>query len=267
MPLEDGTNAEGEDLAKPLPSHWTKENINITLYGSLASPPACRIRALLELAGKPYERKSGFAPKTKTSYSYRKIPVVFVSDGKETRQINDSHIIYKNLTPILFPASGVGGVVAEGDLAIDKEVTYGLMLSCEKEAFSSRDCLNKFIEVAGLTGVSGFLLRNLLPSSFAKGAAEKIAAKNPDMKAPLEYYKDLKSELEKRGTPFFAGDEVGALDASVYGAMCVWTAGGEKNMGFAEEALKKAGLESWYGKVKEKIPGVLEPMGSWPLYC
>ncbi len=40
----------------------------------------------------------------------------------------------------------------------------------------------------------------------------------------------MKGALDARKTPFFAGEHAGALDASAYGALCVWHAGGEESM-------------------------------------
>lgn len=76
----------------------------------------------------------------------------------------------------------------------------------------------------------GFLVRNLAPLSLAQKAADRVASRYPHLKTSLEYCQELKEALDQRGTPFFAGEQAGALDASCYGALCVWHAGGEESM-------------------------------------
>ena len=94
MPLADGTNDQREDLAVPLPAEWTRESLtDVVLYGTHASPPCCKVRALLKLAGVPFRRRFGRA-----SGAYAKFPVLFVNG----RQINDSYVIFKSLAPVLF---------------------------------------------------------------------------------------------------------------------------------------------------------------------
>ena len=97
MPLDDGTNKEREDICVPLPFQKKSELNRIVFYGALASPACCKTRALLHLAGiVTYERIYG--PPLRASY--QKVPVLVINDKY---QINDSHIIFKNLAPILYP--------------------------------------------------------------------------------------------------------------------------------------------------------------------
>jgi hypothetical protein len=61
------------------------------------------------------------------------MPVVILNGNV---QINDSHIVYKNLAPLLFPDSGKP---TDTDIELERMATFGLMLSCEREAFPSMD--------------------------------------------------------------------------------------------------------------------------------
>jgi glutathione S-transferase len=255
MPLEDGTNKEGEDLVTTLPYKSKSELDRIILYGTHASPATCKTRALLNLAGVDYERRFGKHP----SSSYRKFPVVVLNDQQ---QINDSHIIFRHVAPILFE----GYTPDEKDIEIEKMATFGLMLSCEKEAFADIDCMKRWAATAGLVGMTGFFVRNLAPLSLAKKGAENIARKHPDLKTPLEYCTILKQELDQRGGKYFHGDSVGPLDASVYGAMAAWAPGGENTMPFMVDALSKSGMSPWYNSVSKDIPNMWKLHGWFPFY-
>ncbi|KAK3285781.1 hypothetical protein CYMTET_6621 [Cymbomonas tetramitiformis] len=253
MPLEDGTNGEREDIATPLPADWTASSLNdVVLYGTHASPPCFKIRALLNLAGVKYERSFG-----KSSGSYRKFPVLFVNG----RQINDSYIITKTLAPILF-----GQPLTPADIELEETITFGLMLACEREAFGDEECLKQWASVAGLTGLTGLLIRNLAPLSYGKEAAARLSKRYPNLRQPGEYCLELQRILDVRGTPFFAGTRPGAIDASAYGALCAWASGGENTMPFAKQALTKSGLDAWYERAGKEIPNVFDLQGWWPFY-
>jgi hypothetical protein len=272
MPFDEGSNKEGEDLTTPLP-YKTKDdlqtsNAKIVLYGTHASPATCKTRALLNLAGVDYERRFGKHPTS----DYRKFPVVIIehttTDGTEatttTHQINDSHIIFKNLAPILFE----GYILTQDDVDLEREATFGLMLACEKEAFGDVDSMKQWAATAGIVGMSGVLVRNLAPLSLAKRGAEKIATNHPALKTPLEYCTAIfQAALLKRGTKFFHGDDVpGPLDASIYGSMAVWAPGGDNTMLFMREALEESGLAQWYDEVSKAIPHMWKRHGWFPLY-
>lgn len=149
------------------------------------------------------------------------------------RQINDSYVIVKTLAPILFEP------LSEADEELEELITYGLMLSCERAAFSSPECMQKWAAVAGLSGgITGFLVDNVVPFSMASRNADRLTVQHPHLQQPLDYCIQLRRELEARGTPFFAGERAGVLDASLYGALCVWAAGDGQTMDFAKEALE-----------------------------
>jgi len=257
MTLEDGTNAEGEDLATPLPSLWTRESLtSVMLYGTHASPATCKTRALLNLAGITYQTRFGKV----AGSSYTKFPVV-VLNGKY--QVNDSHIIYKTLAPLLFPELGKP---TKEDVELEHMVTFGLMLACEIEAFNSVDCMKRWTATAGMTGVTGFLLRNFAPLSLAKYGADRIVRRNPGLKTPLEYCQDLQKDLDRRGSEYFNGNTAGPLDASIYGAIAIWAPGGEKTMPFMAEALQASGLCEWYIRADRAVPSIWNLCGIWPFY-
>mmetsp|Transcript_72417 Transcript_72417/g.204710 ORF Transcript_72417/g.204710 Transcript_72417/m.204710 type:complete len:256 (-) Transcript_72417:79-846(-) len=254
MPLEDGSNAEREDLATPLPS-WTRAELtDVVLYGTHASPATAKARAVLDLAGVAYARRFGKVGHS----SYQKFPVAFVNG----RQINDSHVICKSLAPVLF-----GAPLTEADLRVDEVTTYGLMLACEVKAFSSPDCMRRWAALAGLAGgVTGFLVRHLAPFSLAQRAADGLREKHPHLKEPAEYCRDLRQELDERASPFFAGQQPGAVDASLFGALAVWAAGGEYSMPFATEAIEQGGLQPWHERMTAAMPDLFEKHGWWPFY-
>ena len=253
MPLADGTNDQREDLAEPLPAEWTRESLtDVVLYGTHASPPCCKVRALLKLAGVPFRRRFGRA-----SGAYAKFPVLFVNG----RQINDSYVIFKSLAPVLF-----GRPYSAEDVALEELVTYGLMLSCEREAFADVECMKRWAAVAGLgSGISGFAIRHFAPLSLASKGADRLSREHPDLREPVEYMVELKRALDDRGGRFFAGEAPGALDASAYGAISVWAAG-ENAMPFATLALERSGLGTWYAAAGAAMPAVFEREGYWPLY-
>ena len=255
MPLDDGTNKEREDLVSPLNFKSKSKLDSIVLYGTHASPATCKTRALLNLAGVDYERRFGKHP----SSSYRKFPVVVLNDKY---QINDSHIIFKNLAPILFE----GYTPDEKDMELEALVTYGLMLSCEKEAFGDVDCMKRWAATAGLVGMTGFVVRNLAPLSLAKKAATRIATRYPNLKSPQEYCTLLKQELDLRGGNYFNGNAVGPLDASIYGSMAAWAPGGERTMPFMANALLTSGMSPWFDNVSKSIPNMWTLHGWFPFY-
>jgi hypothetical protein len=287
MPLSDGTNDEGEDLSVPLPTNEWKEPgfFRIVLYGTHASPATCKTRALLNLAGVPYERRFG----KKSGAIYQKFPVAVISHCSEggssvnakddsnnnkfqlsdERQINDSHIIYKNLASILFPSLGSP---SKEDIEVEKEATYGLMLACEVEAFRSSDCMARWAFTAGLgSGMSGFFIRTVAPLSLARGAADRISKRTPNLQTPGDYCNRLKRELDRRGTSYFNGDDAGPLDASIYGAIAVWAPAGDgpeshQTMPFMADALKASKLDEWYERMGRRIPNMWEKQGIWPFY-
>jgi len=237
MPLDDGTNDQREDIANPLPE-WTKNDItDVVLYGTHASPATAKARAVLDLAGVQYSRRFG---KVSTS-SYQKFPVLFVNG----RQINDSYVITKTLSPILF-----GTPLSEKDL----------------QAFSCTDCMQRWAQLAGLTGVTGFLIHHLAPFSLALKGAERIRAINPHLREPEEYLRELRQSLDERASPFFAGNAPGALDASLFGCLSVWLAGGEYTMPFAAQAIKQGGLHEWHERMTAIMPDLFVKHGWWPLY-
>jgi hypothetical protein len=255
MPLDDGTNKEREDLLIPLSIKSRSELDRIVLYGTHASPATCKTRALLNLAGVDYERRFGKHP----SSSYRKFPVVVLNDQY---QINDSHIIFKNLAPILFE----GYTPDEKDMELEAMVTYGLMLTCEKEAFGDVDCLKRWAATAGLVGMTGVFVRNFAPLSLGKKAAARITARHPDLKSPQDYCTVLKQELDRRGGEYFHGNKIGPLDASIYGSMAAWAPGGEKTMPFMADALSTSGMAPWFNNVSKAIPDMWKLHGWFPFY-
>eukprot|EP00466_Bigelowiella_natans_P015964 jgi/Bigna1/127577/aug1.4_g2285 len=115
----DAPNKEGEDLKVSL-SEKTKEDLkDVVLHGLVVSPPSVKIRTILHYYGVQWTNKLG----PKKGSEYRKVPVMIING----RQINDSHIMVKNLAPIL---DGKG--LTDEMLEVEKLVTDGIQLSLSK---------------------------------------------------------------------------------------------------------------------------------------
>merc|ERR1712190_299456 len=98
--------------------------MGVVLYGMRISPPACKIRFMLNYYGVPFESKYGKKPDS----DYKKIPVLDIGD----RQINDSYIIVKNLAPIL-----QGRELTDQEELVEKKLTSEIMIALERECASS----------------------------------------------------------------------------------------------------------------------------------
>ena len=98
-------------MAEPLPA-WTKEDLKtVVLHSNPISPPACKIRAILQYHKVPFTNIKG----AKKDSEYKKVPVIILND----RQINDSYIIVKSLAPILY-----GAPLSAEDLAFEEHMAY-----------------------------------------------------------------------------------------------------------------------------------------------
>jgi hypothetical protein len=84
------------------------------MYGSAGSPPCLKIICLLKHHQIEYTLLKG----PKKDSEYKKVPVLMLND----RQINDSFIMVKNLSPILY-----GKALTEEELKFEEEMTFGLM--------------------------------------------------------------------------------------------------------------------------------------------
>lgn len=195
------TNKEGEDLAEPLPADWDLaklKTLDIKLYGMKISPPCCKIRFLLNYYKVPFTEINGKKPNS----DYTKVPALDIAD----RQINDSYIILKNLSPIL-----QGRPLTEQEIEIDSLATSGIMLALEKATASSCSSLCR---CAGLMGGGlGCMLR--CASCCIACCIGPGMMKDKNLKSFAEYSEILKQHLG--GKAFFGGLEPCVTDVGLYG--------------------------------------------------
>lgn len=232
------SNNEGEDLAEPLPSEWdlgTLKTLDIKLYGMSISPPCCKIRFLLNYYKVPFTEIRGKKPNS----DYQKIPVLDIAD----RQINDSYIIVKNLSPIL-----QGRPLTEQEVDIEHFLTFGIMLALEKKTASDTRSL---CGCAGLMGGGmGCVLRCCAPVIACCIGPRMM--KDKDLRSLPEYSQSLKDYL---GThPFFGGPEPSVTDASLFGTIAPFDAAG------AASAIELLGdtsspLRKWFEAMSVKAAG------------
>jgi len=233
------TNKEGEDLTVPLPDVWdlaTLKTLPVTLYGSKVSPPCCKIRFMLKYYQVPFTSKEGKKPNS----DYKKIPVLDIGD----RQINDSYIIVKNLSPIL-----QGRSLTEKEVAMEHSLTFGLMIALEKATATSVGSLCGCGSLLG--GCQGCCLRCMAP--FIACCIGPKVGKDKDLKSLQDYGDKLRTDLGFMA--FFGGEEPSVSDASLYGVLLPFDKAGatcvEVLLGDMEDPLSK-----WYHRMGEKARGV-----------
>ena len=97
------TNAEGEDLAEPLPADLDLKAAKVVLFGFDASPPTIKVKALLHYYGIPYKYVVTMPGQKQEGLDggYTKVPKLVI----DNRQINDSAVIFRTLAPLLAGAA------------------------------------------------------------------------------------------------------------------------------------------------------------------
>eukprot|EP00465_Bigelowiella_longifila_P010985 CAMPEP_0185253690 /NCGR_PEP_ID=MMETSP1359-20130426/2335_1 /TAXON_ID=552665 /ORGANISM="Bigelowiella longifila, Strain CCMP242" /LENGTH=246 /DNA_ID=CAMNT_0027836107 /DNA_START=25 /DNA_END=765 /DNA_ORIENTATION=- len=200
-PLADA-NKEKEDLKEPLPADWKKEDLNeVVVYNMKVSPPCCKIRAIFHHYGIKFTVVEG----PKKDSDYKKVPVVMING----RQINDSHIIVKNLASILD-----GKPLSQEELKVEETFTFGAMIALEAETAANCGDLCSCAKLIG--GVNCCLLSFFsccicccIPQGFYK--------RNPGLKSVAEYREEFATMLGDE--PYFHGSEAGIVDVGLYGGM------------------------------------------------
>mmetsp|Transcript_43975 Transcript_43975/g.98980 ORF Transcript_43975/g.98980 Transcript_43975/m.98980 type:complete len:253 (-) Transcript_43975:100-858(-) len=237
-------NAEGVDLAQPLPFKSKEELKNVELIQMRGSPPCHTIRAFFEFATIPFEViEVSMVTKSqlKRSKSYKKVPIVFFN---EQYQVNDSFIVLKTLSPLVF-----GRDATQQELDQMTEINKGVMLRMETEMFGTKERISKFLApVLENAGCSKFILKMVAPSAVAKIPA-KILAKNPNLKSLKEYGEEFKGKLSGA---FFAGAEPGPADISMYSLIHMMVH--LEITDVSDQLLKDGGLGDWYQAVEAKFP-------------
>jgi len=235
------TNKEGEDLAVPLPKEWDLQHLKtgsvpIVYYGADISPPCCKIRFMLKYYGLPFTKSKH---SKKPNSDYKKMPVLDMGD----RQINDSAIIIKNLAPIC-----AGRPLNEEELALEKLITYEVMLALEKCVASS--CCN-LCGCARMLPCPINVVFRCLSCCIAcfKGPG---MFKDKNLKSLPEYGKQLETMLGTK--QFFGGDEPGIGDVSFFGMLVPFAAATNA----ADKLLgdKTSKLRAWHERMESKANGV-----------
>eukprot|EP00928_Gymnodinium_smaydae_P027890 TRINITY_DN21423_c0_g2_i2.p1 TRINITY_DN21423_c0_g2~~TRINITY_DN21423_c0_g2_i2.p1 ORF type:complete len:238 (+),score=46.73 TRINITY_DN21423_c0_g2_i2:201-914(+) len=233
------SNKEGEDLAEPLPKEWDLaklQTLDVKLYGMKISPPCCKIRFMLNYYKVPFTEING----KKKDSDYKKVPVLTIAD----RQINDSYIIVKNLSPIL-----QGRPLTEKEVELEHILTFGVMLALEKSCASSCCSLCGCGKIAG--GGIGCALR-CLSCCIACCVGPKMF-KGKEIKTLSEYSEVLKGFLGNG--PFFGGSEPSVSDASVFGLIAPFDKAGCE---CADDLLgdSSSPLRTWHEAMSSKASGV-----------
>ena len=203
-----------------------------TVYGMRASPPCCKVTALLKYYKIPFNfvETSPGKPITKGG-SYKKIPVLRASG----RQVNDSYVICKSIL----------SVVGKFDAEVEEMITFCIQPALEMEAFKEPEDFRKYAVAAGfgvVHYVPGFILGLLSP-------ANMIKKKYPDLKPLVDYGKEFQSKMN--GRPFVGGAEPSGHDISLYGTLYFFK---KAKCTKADDFLKNSDLQSWYDRVNAKMP-------------
>ena len=123
--LHDGSNPEGADPEPPLGWKDKASLTDVILVNMPYSPPCAKLRYHLSYHEVPYSLMSSanFKKGKVAEKDYLKVPAIFVAG----RQVNDSYVITKHLTPALYGS--------EVDEEWEAKITFGLQLAMEVEAF------------------------------------------------------------------------------------------------------------------------------------
>lgn len=226
--LPDGTNEEGEDLQEPL-ALKLEEVSGVVLYGNDFSPPCRKIQTMLNYYKVPFQTVSGRHPTS----DYKKIPVLEMSG----RQINDSHIIVKNLVPVL-----TGEPFTPAQLDWEKRITFEFQPSIEVELFGNGP---DFARAAGLDGWKGSLAVVFSPVlGFLIGSV--FRSRYGDFPASATFGKQFLEACGER--PFFHGSTPGPVDLSLYGT---YEGLARKGCETVDSFLDGSGLRPWHDRMEE----------------
>lgn len=240
LPLNAGIplNKEGEDLPVPLPQEWNLQKLKalpIIYYGAKVSPPCCKIRFLLKFYGVSFEEKNGPKPGSE----YKKIPVLDVGD----RQINDSYIIVKSLSPIL-----AGRPLTKEEIDFDHLITFGVMLALEKHTASS---VRNLCRCAGLIG-GGMGCGLALFSPFVACCVAPSIGRDKNIKTLPEYGQEVLKFLGSKD--FFGGQAPSINDVALFGMLVPFVAATDT----ADALLGEIGspLRAWHDRMDGRCHGI-----------
>mmetsp|Transcript_69839 Transcript_69839/g.158466 ORF Transcript_69839/g.158466 Transcript_69839/m.158466 type:complete len:310 (+) Transcript_69839:69-998(+) len=233
-------NEEGSDLAQPLPFKSKEELKDVKIYQIRGSPPCHTVQCFLAYGGIDFTPvEIGILTKRHIRWSnYKKIPIVTFNG----LQVNDSLIVLKALTPMVF-----GRDATPAELAMMKVVNTEVMLEFECQLFGSREATSRFCDVAFSEVTSGPLLKWFVVSR-VPSFADRIRAKKPALLSLAEYGKQFREGLQ--GT-FFGGEGPGPADVQLWSLIYQAERLG---LPFFEAWLSDTGLGGWYAAVRDHFP-------------
>lgn len=239
-------NDELEDLKVPLDRSWNlaklkSGDLDIKLYGQKISPPCAKIRYIMEFYAIPYTNMGG---QNKKGSPYKKMPVLDIGD----RQINDSYIIVKNLSPIC-----AGAPMTPKQLELERMSTFELMIALEKATMNSADlracgafagppfslifgcCAPCLVTAVGAAG------KGPGADGFGGGPEPK-----PELKTLDEYNQIYTNELG--GKAFFGGAQPSITDVSLAGLCSSFAEAGTSSL---DSFLGDVGspLQAWHDRM------------------
>lgn len=234
MPLEDGTNAEKEDVSPPLDWNSKSDVNNVVLHQAKASPPCVKIRQFLTYYQVPFTVVNG----KKKGSKYTKIPVMMASG----RQINDSYIILKNLIPVLCGEPF--------NQEWQDKITYSLQLALEVEVMGNSSDMAKLMS-------KGFGVPNCCACCIAGPVGRmiggKIRAAHPNLPPSVDIGKLFAKEIS--GKNFFSGNDTpGQVDIAYFGTLKAFQWAGCS--GF-DDHIQQSGLQQWWSQMDAVMPAVL----------
>ena len=241
--LHDGSNPEGVDPSPPLGWSTKADLTDVVVVSMPYSPPCAKVRYHLAYHGVPFRVVTPKAfRKGKGEGDYTKVPAIFVGG----RQVNDSYIITKHLTPALY-----GSAVDE---AWDARITYGLQLAIEVEAFEDRRDYGVLVTFGGFPAFVGRWFPWALPLA---GFGAKIRAKRAErdgaygpLRRAEEYAEEFRAALGSRA--FFAAEAApGAVDVSFFATLAHWRA-----LPSVRRLLDDSGLGEWWARMEALMPEV-----------
>jgi len=228
--LPDGTNDEGEDLTEPL--RMRLEDVrDVKLYGNEFSPPYQKIATMLRYYGVSFELVKGRHPTS----DYKKIPVLELNG----RQVNDSHIIVKNIAEVL-----TAKALTAKQLEWERRITFEFQPSIEVELFSDGA---DFAKVAGFNDWRSVLLRLVSPL-IGLLVGQVFRSRYGDFPAPPDWGKSFLDACG--GQPFFHGDAPGIVDLSLFGT---YASIASKDSRCTAAFLDGSGLRPWHERMLSAV--------------
>lgn len=234
-PLMAGAEANKEKEHVTLPPWSNADLTDVVLYEGKASPPCCKIRAVLNYYRIPFERKEGKKPDS----TYKKVPVLMLNG----RQLNDSFVMVKALAPVL-----MGEQLSPELVDLEFITTYHLMLSMEADTVDS--CNDLCLCSSFLGGCMGLGLCILSPCLPACGVSDTIRAKTEDILSVEECVQKVLDRLE--GKTFLHGDKPGIVDVSLFGMLEPFV----QSKCSAGQKVLSLGLANWHARMAQLVPSI-----------